>query len=104
MLSHYYAVLDTTRGSGWKSLRPRPSQTWSEVAAFIAVERCGRRKVKGFHNSWVILTDVVAAADVAHLICKHRGIIENYRHWVKDVDVARVGRFQDDIPALLFFL
>jgi predicted transposase YbfD/YdcC len=51
-----------------------------------AVERSGIREGKPFHRqAWFILSSIVPADTIAHLIQAHRGTIENKLHWVKDV-------------------
>ncbi|RMH19281.1 MAG: ISAs1 family transposase [Gammaproteobacteria bacterium] len=91
-LSRHYEVLDTTHGRCVErcvevfAAPAALAQTWPEVVAFVAVERCGWRDKSCFqHRSWFILTRVLSATEAAHLIREHRGAIENRLHWVKDV-------------------
>lgn len=91
-LSRDYAVLDISHGHCVErrvevfTAPPELVQTWPEIAAFVAVERCGWRDGSSFqHHSWYLLTRVIPAPEAAHLIREHRGTIENRLHWVKDV-------------------
>ncbi|NEQ48111.1 MAG: ISAs1 family transposase [Leptolyngbya sp. SIOISBB] len=101
-LSRHYAVLDTTRGRCVErrvevfAVPAAVAQTWPDLAAFAAVQRCGDRDGRSFcHDSWLVLTEVITAADVARLIREHRSTIENRLHWVKDVvqqeDASHIG-------------
>lgn len=65
---------------------PQLAQDWAGLAGFVAVERSGIREGKPFHRqAWFILSSIVPADTIAHLIQAHRGTIENKLHWVKDV-------------------
>ena len=91
-LSRHYAVLDTTHGRcGERRIEvfaapPELAHSWPEIAAFVAVQRCGWREGDSFcRDSWFLLTDILPAATAAQLIQEHRATIENRLHWVKDV-------------------
>jgi predicted transposase YbfD/YdcC len=61
-------------------------QQWAGLAAFAQVERTGVREGEAFERrSWFILSQEIAAEEVAKMIQGHRGTIENQVHWVKDV-------------------
>ena len=85
---------------------PELSKDWAGLAGFVAVERSGIREGKPFHRqAWFILSHIVAADKVAHLIQAHRGTIENKLHWVKDVVQGEdASLIQAAKPATLFAL
>lgn len=61
-------------------------QHWSQLSAFVSIERQGCRDGKVFATqSWAILSAVIPAQRAAGLIRQHRGSLENRVHWVKDV-------------------
>ncbi|NET11354.1 MAG: ISAs1 family transposase [Merismopedia sp. SIO2A8] len=61
-------------------------QQWSGLQAFAQIERVGEREGQKFDTeSWVILSRVIDAQQVADLVQEHRGSVENRLHWVKDV-------------------
>ncbi len=61
-------------------------QQWSGLQAFAQIKRVGEREGHAFEReSWVILSQVIPAQQVAELVQEHRGSIENRLHWVKDV-------------------
>ena len=90
--SVYYGILDQSHGRlVERQVRvfkapPELSETWTNLASFVEVERFGVRDGESFqHQSWYILSQCLPAQKAVELIQDHRGTIENRVHWVKDV-------------------
>ena len=75
-------------------------QDWAGLAAFVQVERRGVREGEAFERtSWFILSQEIAAEEVARMIQGHRGTIENKVHWVKDVVQGEDGSMLSEANA-----